>query len=454
MSTHADVLILGGGSAGYSCALRASQLGRSVTLIEADQVGGTCLHRGCIPTKALLHAAEVADTARGAEGFGVRANVTGIDMPTVHAYKDSVVGRLYTGLQGLIANRNVNVVRGTGHYAGDRTVNVDGTAYTGSAVVLATGSTPRVIPGIEIGGRIVSSDEALRLPEVPTTAIVLGGGVIGVEFASIWASFGTQVTVVEALPRLVAGEDPWASKALEKAFRKRGITVMTSTRVTGASQNSDAVSVEIDGDATLTADVVLVAVGRTPNSAGFGEAGIDVDRGYVCVDDRLSTNHDGVYAVGDLVPGPQLAHRGFAHGMFVADQIAGLRPTPVTDALIPRVTHSTPAVASVGLNEAAAREAHDEITTLVYDLAGNGKSQILRTSGGIKVILAGRNGPVVGVHMVGDRIGELIGEAQLMVGWEALPSDVAPLLHAHPSQNEALGEAMLALAGTPLHAHS
>jgi len=454
---HSDVLILGGGSAGYACALRAGQLGLSATLIETDKVGGTCLHRGCIPTKALLHAAEVADVTRAAERFGVRATLTAIDMAAVHAYKQSVVDRLHTGLNGLIAGRGIAVIQGVGRYVGNRTVVVDGNPYTGRAVVLATGSASRAIANIPIGDRIMSSDHALQLPEIPRTAIVLGGGVIGVEFASMWASYGAEVTVLEAMPRLLPGEDDWSSTTLERALRRRGITVKAGATVTGARQNGAGVAVELAGGEAMEADVLLVAVGREPRSAGFAEAGIATDRGFVAVDRRLTTNHGGVYAVGDLVAGPQLAHRGFAHGIYVAEQIAGRDPVLLADQLIPRVTYAHPQVASVGLTESSAREQYGDITAIVYDLGGNAKSQILRTAGGVKVIRRGRadsGGPVVGVHMVGDRVGELIGEAQLMVGWEALPTDVAPFVHAHPTQNEALGEAVLALAGSPLHIHA
>lgn len=453
---RSDVLILGGGSAGYACALRAGQLGLSVTLVEADKVGGTCLHRGCIPTKALLHAAEVADVTRTAERFGVRATLTAIDMAAVHAYKQSVVDRLHTGLNGLIAGRGITVVQGDGRYVGNRTVVVDGKPYTGGAVVLATGSAPRGVAGIPIGDRIISSDYALQLPDIPRTAIVLGGGVIGVEFASMWASYGAEVTVLEATSRLLPGEDDWTSMTLERALRRRDITVKTGATVIAARQNGAGVVVELAGGEAVEADVLLVAVGREARSSGFAEAGIATDRGFVTVDRRLTTNHDGVYAVGDLVAGAQLAHRGFAHGIYVAEQIAGRDPILPADQLIPRITYAHPQVASVGLTESSAREQYGDITAIVYDLGGNAKSQILRTAGGVKVIRRGPadgGGPVVGVHMVGDRVGELIGEAQLMVGWEALPTDVTPLVHAHPTQNEALGEAMLALAGSPLHAH-
>lgn len=457
--THSDVLVLGGGSGGYACAIRAAQLGLSVTLIEAGKVGGTCLHRGCIPTKALLHAAEVADNARNGALFGVRATFGGIDINALHAYKDSTVDRLYKGLKGLLAHHKVNVIHGHGTLVGDRTVEVDGTWYTGSSVVLATGSYARTIPGIELGTRIVTSDQALGLDFVPKSAIVLGGGVIGVEFASVWASFGADVTIIEGLPRLVAAEDTWCSKQVERALRKREVSIRTGTKVMAAKESANGVVVELASGDMLEAEVLLIAVGRGPRTdqSGFVEHGVTLERGFVATDQRLRTSADGVYAVGDIVAGLQLAHRGFQHGIFVAEQIAGLDPAPIDEYLIPRVTYSHPEVASVGLTEDAARERYGEVTTVVYDLAGNGKSQILRTAGGIKVVRVGgreATGPVVGIHMVGDRVGELVGEAQLAVAWEALPTDVSPFLHAHPTQNEAIGEAMLALAGRPLHSHS
>ncbi|WP_433602779.1 dihydrolipoyl dehydrogenase [Nocardia sp. CA-135953] len=453
---HSDVLILGGGSSGYACAFRAAQLGLSVTLIEADKVGGTCLHRGCIPTKAMLHSAEVADTARSGAAFGVRTMFEGIDIEAVHQFKNSTIDRLHKGLQGLVVHHKVTFVNGHGRYVGHKTIEVDGTRYTGTSVVLATGSYARTIESIDLGERIVTSDEALNLGFVPNKAIVLGGGVIGVEFASVWASFGAEVTVVEALPRLIAAEDPWCSEQLERAFRRRGISARTGVRVAAAKETSNRVHVELAGGDTLEADILLVAVGRGPRTAdsGFAEHGVALDRGFVITDDRLRTGAEGVYAVGDIVAGLQLAHRGFHQGIFVAEEIAGLAPVPVADQLIPRVTYSHPEVASVGLDEDAARKRYGNITSVVYDLTGNGKSQILKTSGGVKVIRAGDTGPVVGVHLVGHRVGELIGEAQLAVAWEALPSDVAPFIHAHPTQNEALGEAMLALSGTPLHTHT
>jgi dihydrolipoyl dehydrogenase len=452
-----DVVILGGGSGGYAAALRAAQLGLSVVLVEKDKVGGTCLHRGCIPTKALLHAAEIADSARESERFGVKATLESIDMPGVHKYKDGVVGRLYKGLQGLIGSASITYVEGAGRLVAAGTVQVGDAAYRGRNVVLATGSYARTLPGLDIGGRILTSDEALTLSEVPKRAIVLGGGVIGVEFASVWRSFGTEVTIVEALPRLVPNEDEACSKALERAFRRRKIGFKTGTRFAGAQQDENGVTVTLESGETLSADVLLVAVGRGPTASGLGyeEVGIRMDRGFVLTDDRLHTNVPGVHAVGDIVPGLQLAHRGFAQGIFIAEEIAGLQPASIVESGIPRVTYCDPEVASVGLTEEQARERFgaDAVSTYEYNLGGNGKSQILATSGFVKLVRQ-KDGPVLGVHIVGARAGELIGESQLIVNWEAFPEEVAQLVHAHPTQNEALGEAHLALAGKPLHAHA
>ena len=453
---QADLVILGGGSGGYACALRAAELGKSVILIDKDKLGGTCLHRGCIPTKALLHAAEVADSAKESDAFGVRATFEGIDMPKVNEYRDGVVGRLYKGLQGLVKSRNVTFVEGAGRLVGPNTVEVNGEQYTGTTVVLATGSYARSLPGLDIGGRIMTSDQALNLDYVPKSVIVLGGGVIGVEFASVWKSFGAEVTIVEALPNLVPNEDIACSKALERAFRKRGISFSLGVRFASATQDDTGVHVTLEDGKVIDAELLLVAVGRGPNASGMGfeEQGVAMDRGWVLVDERLRTNVPGVFAVGDITPGLQLAHRGFQHGIFVAEEIAGLNPTVIADVNIPKVTYCEPEVASVGLTEVQAREQFgDNVAVYEYNLGGNGKSQILATTGFIKLVQQ-KDGPVVGIHMVGSRIGEQIGEAQLIVNWEAHPEDVATLIHAHPTQNEAMGEAHLALAGKPLHAHA
>jgi dihydrolipoamide dehydrogenase len=453
-----DVLVLGAGSGGYACALRAAQLGLTVGLVEKGNLGGTCLHVGCIPTKALLHAAEIADQTRDSAQFGVQATLAGIDMDGVNSYKDGVVSRLFKGLSGLIKGRGITVIEGEGRLTGAREVSVDEKAWTGKHVVLASGSYPKSLPGLEIDGeRVISSDHAIRLERVPGSVIVLGGGVIGCEFASLWRSFGTEVTIVEALPRLVPAEDEASSKALERAFRKRKIEIRTGTPFQSVKTTETGVAVTVEGGDVIEAELLLVAVGRGPATDGLGydTQGVEMDRGFVLTDDRCRTNVDGVYAVGDIVPGLQLAHRGFQQGIFVAEEIAGLDPRPIDEAGIPRVTYSHPEVASVGLDETAATEQYgaDAIETLTYDLGGNGKSQILRTQGFVKLVRR-KDGPVVGVHLVGDRVGELIGEAQLIYNWEAHAEDVAPLVHAHPTQHEALGEAHLALAGKPLHAHN
>ena len=452
--TSADLVILGGGSGGYACALRAAQLGLSVVLVEKDKLGGTCLHRGCIPTKALLHAAEVADAARDGHQLGVKTVLEGIDMGGVNKYKDGVVARMFKGLQGLVSSRGITYVEGSGRFVAPNAVDVEGQRYTGRNVVLATGSYARTLPDLEIGGRVITSDQALNLDYLPERVVVLGGGVIGVEFASVWRSFGAEVVIVEALPRLVPAEDDFCSKQLERAFRRRGITFKTGVRFTGASQSDSDVTVNLESGEQFEADLLLVAVGRGPNTAeaGYAEAGVQMEHGFVLTDERLRTNLPGVYALGDIVPGLQLAHRGFAQGIFLAEDIAGRNPTPIDEDGIPRVTYCEPQVASVGLTEAQARDSYREVETLTYDLAGNGRSQILQAKGAIKLVRA-KDGPVVGVHMVGERIGELVGEAQLIVNWDAYPDDVAALVHAHPTQNEALGEAHLALAGKPLHAH-
>jgi dihydrolipoamide dehydrogenase len=456
---NADLVVLGGGSGGYACALRAAELGMSVVLIERDKLGGTCLHYGCIPTKALLHAAEVADNAREGDKIGVKSSLAGIDMAGVNSYKDGVIAKLYKGLQGLVKSRKITLVDGTGRFEGPNTVVVGDDRYVGKKVVLATGSYSRSLPGLDIGGRIITSTDAIRLDEVPERVVVLGGGVIGVEFASVFKSFGAEVTVVEALPRLVPNEDEFASKLLERAFRRRKIAFKTGVKFTGAKQTDESVTISLESGEELEADYLLVAVGRGPNTAnsGFEEAGVTMERGFVLTDERLRTNLPDVYAVGDIVPGLQLAHRGFAQGIFIAEDIAGLNPPVIDETGIPRVTYCEPEVASVGLTEAQAKERYGEIQTLTYDLAGNGKSQILQTQGAIKLIKSGAEGtegPVVGIHMVGARVGELIGEAQLVYNWDAQAEDVAALVHAHPTQNEAFGEAHLALAGKPLHSHS
>jgi len=450
-----DVVILGGGSGGYACALRAAELGQRVAMVEKDKVGGTCLHRGCIPTKALLHAAEVADEVREGHTVGVKTTLEGIDMSAVNSYKDTVVGGLYKGLQGLVKAAGITVYEGEGRLVGTDAVEVGGQRITGTHVVLATGSYARTLPGLEIGGRVMTSDQALSLNDVPRSAVIIGGSVIGVEFASVWRSFGADVTIVEALPHLVPLEDEVLSKNLERAFRRRKIDFKLGSKFTELTQDDDGVTVTLESGEKVQAEVCLVAVGRGPTSSGLGyeDQGVTVDRGWVTTDERLRTSVPSIFAVGDLVPGLQLAHRGFAHGIFVAEEIAGLQPMPVVDTEIPRVTYCDPEVASVGLTEEQARAKHGDVDTFEYNLAGNGRSKILETGGVVKLVRE-KDGPIVGVHMIGSRMGEQVGEASLIVNWEAYPEDVAQFIHAHPTQTETLGEAALALAGKPLHVHA
>lgn len=449
-----DLVVLGGGSGGYSAAIRASELGMNVALIEKNKLGGTCLHVGCIPTKAMLHAAEVADNAREAHECGINATFNGVDMDRVNAFREDIIAKKFKGLGGLIKARGITVIEGEGHLVSPNTVAVGADNIVGKNIVLATGSYSRSLPGLEIGGRVITSEHALQMNYVPNKVAILGGGVIGVEFASVWKSFGAEVVIIEGLPHLVPNEEESISKALERAYRKRGIDYKLGVRFQGVTQSDSGVVITLESGETIEADLMLVAVGRGPATAGCGfeEVGITMDRGFVITNERLATNIPGVYAVGDIVPGLQLAHRGYQQGFFVAEEIAGLNPVVISDTNIPKVTYCEPEIASVGLTEAKAAEQYgaDKIAAYDYNLAGNGKSEILGTAGSVKVVRV-VDGPVVGVHMIGARVGELIGEAQLVVNWEAHPEDIAPLVHAHPTQNESLGEAFLYLAGKPLH---
>ncbi|HEV7208717.1 MAG TPA: dihydrolipoyl dehydrogenase [Mycobacteriales bacterium] len=456
MDGPVDIVILGGGSGGYACALRAAELGLSVVLVEKDKVGGTCLHRGCIPTKALLHAAEIADGARESAQFGIKATLDGIDMEGVNAYKGKVVDKMFKGLTGLIKGRGIEVVPGEGRLVSPTAVQVGDRRIEGRHVVLATGSYSKSLPGLDIDHhRILTSEDALQLDRVPSSVVVLGGGVIGVEFASVWKSFGAEVTIVEALPHLLPTEEEGSSKRLERAFRKRGIGFELGSRFSGVKVADHGVTVSLENGKTFDAEFLLVAVGRGPVSAGLGyeEVGVGMDRGFVLVDERLRTNIPSISALGDLRPGLQLAHVGFAEGIFLAEELAGLDPVPVDYVNVPRVAYCEPEVASVGLTSAQATEQGYDVVSFAYDLAGNGKAQILATAGAVTLV-AVKDGPVLGVHIVGARAGELIAEAQLITNWEAHAEDVAQLIHPHPTLSEAIGEAHLALAGKPLHSHN
>ncbi|MGU3432625.1 dihydrolipoyl dehydrogenase [Actinomycetes bacterium M1A6_2h] len=458
--TSYDLVVLGGGSGGYAAALRAAELGLRVALVEKGKLGGTCLHRGCIPTKALLQTADVVDTVKKSETFGVSSTFGHVDLAVAATYRDGVVAGLFRGLTGLVKGRGIEVVAGTGTLSTPTTVDVtllDGTArtLTGRAVVIATGSVPRNIRGIDVDHtRILTSDDALTLAELPQSVVILGAGAIGCEFATVWRSFGAEVTIVEALPRLVPLEEESSSKALASAFTRAGIRTSLGVKVASAKSGPNGAEVRLGNGETLTADVVLVAIGRAPvtDDLGLEQIGVEVDRGYIKVDDHCRTSVPTVFAVGDVIPTLQLAHVGFAEGILVAEVIAGLETQPIDYSGVPRITYSHPEVASVGLTTATAIERGYDVVESTYDLAGNGKARILGTSGSVKVIAA-KDGPVLGVHMVGARVGEMIAEAQLIVNWEAQPGEVAQHIHAHPTMSEAVGEAHLALAGKPLHNH-
>ena len=455
-----DIVVLGGGSGGYACALRAAELGKRVALIEKDRVGGTCLHRGCIPTKALLHAAEVADNTRDSEVFGVKSTFEGIDVPGVLSYKNGVVDRLWKGLQSTIASRKIDTIEGAGLLESPNRVRVGDDVYEAEHIVLATGSVPRSLPGLEIDGeRVITSDHALTLERVPESVVILGGGVIGVEFASVWRSFGAEVTIVEMLPQLVPLEDESSAKLLQRAFRRRGIKFELGAKFESVKQNGSGVTVTLEGGKTLDAELLLVAVGRGPVSAdlGYEDAGVAVERGFVKVDELCRTSVPSISAVGDLINTPQLAHVGFAEGILVAERIGGLPVIPIDYDGVPKITYCDPEVASVGISSAQAAERGLKTVEYTYNLGGNGRSVILQTQGAAKVIaISEEDGPgrVVGIHLVGSHVGELIAEAQLIVNWDAEPADVAQLIHPHPTQSEAIGEAHLALAGKPLHVHA
>jgi dihydrolipoamide dehydrogenase len=473
MAEGVDVAILGGGNAGYACALRAAQLGLSVILVERDKVGGTCLHRGCIPTKALLHSAEVVDHIRSAGDFGVLVGEPSVDWGKVLGYQSAVVTKLYRGLQGVIKARKVTVLAGSGVLVAPDAIEVttpDGGKQTvqARAVVLASGSYARSLPFIQIDGEaFITSDHALTLGDLPASAIIIGAGAVGLEFASLYRSFGVEVTILEALPRLAPGEDEEVSAELTRQFRKRGIKSVTGVKVTAAEASGNGASVTYetsDGKTeVVTAERCLVATGRGPISEGLGyeEQGVRLERGFVVTDEWCRTGVDGVWAVGDLITQPslglpiphlQLAHVAFAEGIHVAEQIAGSADPALVDYLgVPRCTYTTPEIASVGYTEAQAREAGYDVEVARYQWAASGKASILGEPHGFVKSIAEKGGKVLGVHMIGPRVTELVAEAQLIFNWEAYPAEVAALLHPHPTLSEAVGETMLHLAGKQLH---
>jgi dihydrolipoamide dehydrogenase len=457
MADAYDVVVIGAGTGGYSCALRLAQLGKRVALVERDdRLGGTCLLRGCIPTKALLQSAAVMDTVNRSSEWGIEASGQP-DWKRIQAFESKVVDKLVTGLTGLVKTRKIEVIRGSASLRPGPAVEVDGRMLTATDVVLATGSTPRLLPGIERSECVITSDEALWYPSIPSSVVIIGAGAIGLEFASFYRSMGADVTVVEALPRIAPLEDEDASKEVARAFRKRGIAAHAGASVEKVEDAGDHVEVTIVAgkkSQTVKADVCLVAVGRGPVTEGLGleEAGVEVDRGFVKVDGQLQTTASHVWAIGDVAATPlQLAHVSFTEGYAVAERIAGTAVPEIEYTGIPRVTYCSPEVASVGLTEAQAVERGHDVEVERLNLQGIGKANIVGEGGLVKVVASKGGGPVLGVHMVGPHVTELVSETMLIVNWEAVPAEVAALIHPHPTLSEGVGEAFLALAGKPLH---
>jgi dihydrolipoamide dehydrogenase len=462
-SNSYDLVILGGGTGGYSAALRGAGLGLSVALVEKDKVGGTCLHRGCIPTKALLHAAELADGVREAtERWGMKTVIESIDYSATVANREDIVTKNFKGLESHLKKEKVQILKGAGKVTGPRDVEVEGVGSVTAekALVLASGSTPKSLPGLEIDHRrVITSDDALALDYLPKSVIVLGAGAVGVEFASFWRSMGAEVTVVEILPGLVPLEDDDIQRELGRAFKRRGINVMVDTKLEDAKVGDDQVTITVTNQgksSEVSAELLLVATGRGPVAEGLGyeRIGVKLDRGYVAPAnwDTLETDAKGVYAVGDVLPPPSLAlaHASFAEGMLVAELAAGQASPPIDYAGVPRVTYCSPEVASVGLTEKQAKERGHEVVTNRFPFNGVARG-MMYGQGGIVKLVAAKDGPVLGVHLIGARVTELIAEAMLVYNWEALPSDVAQFIHPHPTLSEAVGEAYLTLAGRPLH---
>jgi dihydrolipoamide dehydrogenase len=453
-----DLIVMGAGTGGYATALRAAELGKRVAIVERDErLGGTCLLRGCIPSKALLESASVLDHVNRSEEWGIRASGE-VDWPKVLEAEQHIIEKKVSGLTGLIGARKIDVIHGAGRLTGDPGVEVDGRRLAAADVVLATGSFPRLLPGLAITDRIITSDQALVLDRLPSSVVIIGAGAIGLEFATVYRSFGAEVTVLEALPRVAPLEDEDLSNVAARAFKKRGINAFAGVKVTEVTEVSDHVEVTYQAEGgsaqSVSAEVCLVAVGRGPNSDGMGytEAGVALDRGYVKVDGQLQTSAPHVWAVGDAAATPlQLAHSSFLEGISVAERIAGIEVPEIDYAGIPRVTFSQPEIASVGLTEAQARDRGYDVATTKLNFQILAKANIVGEGGLAKVVAEKDGGQVLGVHMVGPHVTELIAEASLIYNWEASASDVAAIIHPHPTLSEAVGEAMLSLAGKPLN---
>ncbi|MCU1346957.1 MAG: lpdA [Acidimicrobiia bacterium] len=462
MSEVVDIAILGGGPAGYATALRAAGHGLTVTIVEGDLVGGTCLHRGCIPSKALLHVAHLADQVAHQSALGLAVAGPGLDVEAAGRFRDGVVGPLHKGLEQLLRSRHIEVVRGWGTVSAPGEISVrngeEQSVVRARHVVIATGSSAvdlAIAP--PDGDRILRSDDALRLARVPASAVVVGAGAVGVEFASMWCSLGTQVTLVEAADRVLPLEDSDSSKALARAFTRRGIAIRVGAALAGVQSTEAGAVVTLADGTVLTVDQVLVAVGRRPLTRGIGLEALGVldERGYVAVDPLGRTAVDGLWAIGDAIPTLALAHAAFAEGFVVADAIAGLDPTPVDHHLVPRVTYCVPEVASVGLTETEARRQFPDPGSVVVttgSMAGNARASIEGMGGQVKLVCHA-DGTLLGAHVVGPAATELISELGLAVSWEALAGELADVVHAHPTLSESIRETALAASGRPFHTH-
>jgi dihydrolipoamide dehydrogenase len=453
-----DVVVLGSGTGGYACAIRAAELGKRVAIVEKDdRLGGTCLLRGCIPSKALLEAASIMDHVNRSEEWGIKASGEA-DWPAVLEFERHIVDKKVSGLTVLIKARKIDVLKGHGKLTSGPAVTVEGDTVRAADVVLASGSYPRLLPGLPISERVITSDQVWAMEQLPKSVVIIGAGAIGMEFATVYRPFGIEVTVLEALPRIVPLEDEDISSQAARAFKKKGITTQAGVMVSEVKDAGDHVEVTYGAEGkepkTITADLCLVAVGRGPISqdCGYEEAGVEMERGYVKVNGQLQTSVPHVWAVGDVAATPlQLAHSSFAEGMAVAERIAGNDVPEIDYAGIPRVTFSSPEISSVGLTEAQAKERGHEVETKKFQFSIIAKANILGEDGIVKAVAEKGGGPVLGVHMIGPHVTDLVAEASLMYNWEATPADVAALIHPHPTLSEAIGETFLSLAGKPLH---
>lgn len=461
MAEQFDVVILGGGPGGYAAALYGASAGLRIAMVEEQRVGGTCLHQGCIPAKELLQTAEVLRTVAGAKEFGVDAGQPTLDLGASQKRKQQVIDRLTRGLESLLKQRKVTVVAGRGTIidADARHLRVsDGTELTGGSLILATGSQPRPLPGADFDGeQVLSSDHVLQLRDVPGRVVIVGGGAIGCEFASLLADVGSDVTVLEALPQILSGVDRDAADVVVRAFKKRGIKVVTGVEVDAVDRGRSEVVVRyrVGGEAKdLPVDKVIVSVGRRPLSDGIELETTDVkvdERGFIQVDGQMRTTVPGVYAVGDVVPGPQLAHVAFAEAIVTIKTILGESVSPIEYDKVPWGIYSHPEVAFSGLTEQVARDRGYDVVTTVRRFAGNGRALIIGEPDGLVKLVAERDGPLLGVHIVGPWATELLGEGYLAVNWEATAKDLEMLVHPHPTLSEVFGESAIALTGRFLH---